>query len=107
MLFIDIDHFKSINDRFRHSEGDRVLCDLVARTQKILRTTDMLGRMGGKEFLVILPDTCAKEAAQIAERIRLVLETPSEGLTLYSVSIGSQPMSIAPRPQRSGASAGI
>ncbi|CAN5892533.1 hypothetical protein BH11PSE8_BH11PSE8_28640 [soil metagenome] len=57
VVMIDVDHFKSVNDRFGHSVGDRTLVALTARTLEVLRDVDTLGRWGGEEFVVILPQT--------------------------------------------------
>lgn len=70
MLMLDIDHFKSINDSFGHAAGDEALCRLVELCQEELRETDHLGRMGGEEFAIALPETGISEALEVAERLR-------------------------------------
>ncbi|WP_432286738.1 GGDEF domain-containing protein [Aminobacter sp. BA135] len=70
LLVIDADHFKSVNDRFGHAEGDEALRIIVAAIQPCLRGDDMLGRLGGEEFAVFLPGASPLNAADIAERIR-------------------------------------
>jgi diguanylate cyclase (GGDEF)-like protein len=70
ILFVDIDHFKAINDRHGHETGDRVLQQLSARLRGIIRETDLLFRWGGEEFVVLLPHTVPGEAPVLAERIR-------------------------------------
>jgi diguanylate cyclase (GGDEF)-like protein len=70
LLMIDIDHFKTVNDTYGHTTGDRVLRNFVATIQKHLRTHDLLGRYGGEEFIVLLPDTDSNEAIPVAERLR-------------------------------------
>jgi diguanylate cyclase (GGDEF)-like protein len=57
VVLIDIDHFKSVNDRFGHGVGDRALVALAARVTLVPRDVDMLGRWGGEEFVVVLPET--------------------------------------------------
>lgn len=57
IILIDIDHFKAVNDRFGHSVGDQTLVALAARITPMLRDADMLGRWGGEEFLVVMPET--------------------------------------------------
>jgi len=69
LLMLDLDHFKSINDRFGHLEGDRALVALAQVLRSELRASDVVGRLGGEEFAMILPDTQPEEAAQVAERI--------------------------------------
>ncbi|MDH4987930.1 GGDEF domain-containing protein [Aminobacter anthyllidis] len=77
LLVIDADHFKSVNDRFGHAEGDEALRMIVAAIQPCLRRDDMLGRLGGEEFAVFLPGASPVSAADIAERIRRsVAEAP-------------------------------
>ena len=69
-LYIDIDHFKKINDKYGHQGGDEVLRDVAARIKAELRLSDALGRFGGEEFLVLLIDASADDALSVAERIR-------------------------------------
>ena len=71
MLLIDLDHFKSINDRFGHALGDRVLEIFTQAARQSVRSTDLLGRLGGEEFAAVLYDTSREKAAAVAERIRL------------------------------------
>jgi len=85
LLAMDLDHFKSINDTYGHQAGDRVLIEFVADVKTLLRRHDQLGRFGGEEFVVLLPETAAETAAAIAERIRLMMATRKSGCT---VSIG-------------------
>jgi len=91
-LLIDLDHFKLINDRFGHPIGDQVLRGFVDRCCERIRKIDLLGRIGGDEFAVLLPRADAPAAAEIAERIRSSLtEAPIEteaGPVDLSVSIG-------------------
>ena len=76
-MFVDIDHFKRINDRYGHECGDRVLQQLSARLRGIIRETDLLFRWGGEEFVVLLPHTVPGEAPVLGERIRAaVAERP-------------------------------
>ncbi|MDQ7831158.1 MAG: diguanylate cyclase [Desulfovibrionaceae bacterium] len=92
MLSLDIDHFKRINDYYGHPAGDQVLCHFVSIIEKTLRLTDRLGRMGGEEFNILLPQTVALDAALIAERIRAEVEkSPAlyeQKTILFTVSIG-------------------
>ncbi len=70
VLLVDLDHFKSINDRFGHALGDRVLETFAATTLESLRATDLLGRIGGEEFAAVIYDTDSDKALAVAERIR-------------------------------------
>jgi diguanylate cyclase (GGDEF)-like protein len=70
LLLMDIDHFKNVNDRHGHSVGDRVLRAASDLFQSQLRRSDLLGRYGGEEFTVLLPETDARGARIVAERIR-------------------------------------
>lgn len=71
ILFIDIDHFKSINDKYGHPIGDMILCHFSGLVESTLRSTDYLGRWGGEEFLAVLPETTSGDAFTLAERLRL------------------------------------
>ncbi len=70
VLMIDLDHFKSINDRFGHATGDLALSHFSAVCKSCLRSPDHLGRMGGEEFAVLLPETNIEDAHVVAERLR-------------------------------------
>jgi diguanylate cyclase (GGDEF)-like protein len=77
LLFVDIDHFKSVNDTHGHPVGDAVLREFVACVRTCLREEDILGRWGGEEFLILLPGTDADRAIGVAERVRAaVAEQP-------------------------------
>ncbi len=67
---IDIDHFKSVNDKYGHPMGDQVIRSLAWILKQRLRKTDLVGRYGGEEFLVILPGSSADQAAERLDRIR-------------------------------------
>ncbi len=70
VLLIDLDHFKSINDRFGHALGDRVLEIFTDAARKSTRGSDLIGRLGGEEFAAMLVDTNRDKAVEVAERIR-------------------------------------
>ena len=74
-LLLDVDHFKSINDRYGHPVGDLVLRDLADRIRAELRSSDLAIRYGGEEFLVLLVCTAESDALRVAERIRRRVET--------------------------------
>jgi diguanylate cyclase (GGDEF)-like protein len=69
-MFLDLDHFKTLNDRFGHSGGDDVLTAFVAIVHENIRPTDFLFRFGGEEFCCLLPHTNTEQAHRVAERIR-------------------------------------
>ena len=84
---IDLDQFKRVNDRFGHQAGDRVLVDFATRVTGLLRSSDVFGRMGGEEFTLLLPQTAAAEALQVAERIRMAL-VEADITPTYTASLG-------------------
>ncbi|GAC1564950.1 MAG: hypothetical protein NVS3B14_01130 [Ktedonobacteraceae bacterium] len=73
VLFIDLDHFKQINDTWGHRAGDAVLCETGRRLKEVLRREDFVGRYGGEEFAIILIGTALAEARQVADRLQRVL----------------------------------
>jgi diguanylate cyclase (GGDEF)-like protein len=87
-IMIDIDNFKAINDQYGHLVGDQVLKAISARMRDTVRAYDILGRYGGEEFLIIMPDTSLEDATGLAERIRTrVKEEPVNNATV-TVSLG-------------------
>jgi diguanylate cyclase (GGDEF)-like protein len=74
MLALDVDHFKRINDSYGHDAGDVVLRRVADTCRAALRSRDKMGRTGGEEFVVVLPETDATVAAEIAERLRVAVE---------------------------------
>src|SRR3989344_5239000 len=87
MLMLDLDHFKTINDTHGHQAGDRVLVEFAAKVQRCLRSKDLLGRFGGEEFALLLPNTPLDAALQVAERIRAAC-VPQGNEVGCTVSIG-------------------
>ena len=88
MALIDIDHFKQINDTYGHLVGDAILRTVSKTLSSHLRKTDLVGRYGGDEFCVILPDTTAAQAQEILERLRhAVHEFEYPGLPQLSLSL--------------------
>ena len=73
VLFVDVDHFKSINDKYGHDAGDQVLRHVAEEMTGVVRSGDFLFRYGGEEFLVVLSDTQSDLAYQVAERLRMNL----------------------------------
>jgi diguanylate cyclase (GGDEF)-like protein len=72
-LALDLDHFKHINDTYGHSSGDEVLAAVGSALQSACRESDFVGRAGGEEFLVLLPDTDLEGAQTVAEKIRIAI----------------------------------
>jgi diguanylate cyclase (GGDEF)-like protein len=74
LMVVDIDHFKRINDELGHAAGDKALAATVTMIHGLLRAGDLIGRLGGEEFLVLMPDTDAVQARTAAERMRARVE---------------------------------
>ena len=100
VFMIDLDGFKDINDRFGHSLGDRVLRLFADTARKNLRSSDLVGRMGGEEFAVVLADACRDNAFRVAERLRsafaeaaaTVGSLPVHATASFGVSIIQDPL---------------
>lgn len=92
VIALDIDHFKSINDRYGHPVGDAVLVAVAKRCQEVVREADLLARTGGEEFSLILPETPLHTATDVAERLRALfdgydLQIPGERIAI-NMSLG-------------------
>src|SRR6266700_130305 len=94
LMLVDVDHFKQVNDRHGHPAGDSVLRELADRMMRQVRSVDLVGRLGGEEFAVVMPETSLGGAIVVAERLRLavaeepfILQGNSDRLPL-TVSIG-------------------
>jgi len=74
VLILDIDFFKKINDTYGHDEGDKVLVDVAKRLMRSVRDADLVARLGGEEFVAVLPDTRTGIGLQVAERLRRSME---------------------------------
>ena len=83
VVVLDLDHFKRVNDRHGHAEGDRVLAATGRRLSSVVRESDAVGRLGGEEFVLVLPGLDATEAREVAERARAAVA---------EVSVGGQPL---------------
>ncbi len=93
IAFIDIDHFKAVNDTFGHEMGDVVLRGVADVFRESIRSVDLIGRYGGEEFVLVLPETPVDEAAEVAEKLRLLVlkkhfDAGSAGELAVSISIG-------------------
>ena len=93
ILMLDIDHFKKINDTYGHQSGDLVLKSIASTFHKELRSVDIVGRLGGEEFALILPETGIEKATEVAERLREIISANEvalpDGMKIsITVSIG-------------------
>jgi diguanylate cyclase (GGDEF)-like protein len=92
ILMLDIDHFKQVNDQFGHAVGDQVLNQLANRCRKFVRDVDLVGRIGGEEFAILIIENDAESASQIADRLRIEIAHPAfrtdGGDISITVSIG-------------------
>lgn len=88
LAFLDLDHFKRVNDEFGHEAGDKVLINMIARVSQHLRHGDMLVRWGGEEFLLIMPDTSLEHAEAVLARLRDVGFGARPDRTPVTASIG-------------------
>jgi len=86
VAMLDIDHFKSINDRFGHAAGDEVLKTVAGLLTSTCRTSDVIARWGGEEFLLLLPETTLEQGFMLAERLRVAIES----CNMESVGAGQQ-----------------
>ncbi|MEO0003532.1 MAG: hypothetical protein RLZZ22_1224, partial [Pseudomonadota bacterium] len=92
LLMMDLDHFKRINDTWGHGSGDQTLRHFVRLVSDHLRSEDVIGRVGGEEFVIFLPNTGLEAAAGVAERLRALIESQpvagAQGPIALTVSIG-------------------
>ncbi len=88
LLLIDIDHFKSFNDRFGHAAGDHVLKRIASSIMTTVRTDDLVFRFGGEEFVVICDGMAADPALALGERIRREVAGSEDGASQVTVSVG-------------------
>ena len=90
LMMLDLDNFKTINDRFGHAAGDRVLKTVAERLQGNLRGLDLVARVGGEEFLVVIADISKERALDIAQRIRSVI-----GQSEFDVGNNQSPVTVS------------
>lgn len=89
IMILDIDHFKAVNDTYGHDAGDEILKAFALRVKQLIRNSDLLCRLGGEEFIVVMPDTTSTVAATIAERIRQAISAAP-----FPIETGCQMLSI-------------
>lgn len=87
VLFVDLDHFKAVNDRHGHAAGDEVLKSAVGAMRRAVRSSDLLGRIGGEEFVVFLPDTDRAGAMRAAENVREAIRGMTVALDGASMTV--------------------
>ncbi len=87
-IIVDIDHFKFVNDQFGHLAGDEVLKEIARQFRNIVRAYDIVGRYGGEEFLIILPDSNLEQAWNFAERTRMKIKENAIGGSRITISLG-------------------
>ena len=73
IIYYDLDHFKKVNDTYGHNAGDKILKESAEIVKNVIRKDDIQGRFGGEEFIIVLPNTDAQTAADLAERIRIAV----------------------------------
>jgi len=99
MLMLDIDHFKRVNDRYGHAVGDEVIRFVANACRESKRSPDLVGRMGGEEFAILLPETDLVQAGVVAERIRSKVASQTiahpRGSFRITVSIGMAPAALS------------
>jgi diguanylate cyclase (GGDEF)-like protein len=91
LLFIDLDNFKKFNDQYGHVEGDKLLCQFAEVLRSIVRRQDAVGRWGGEEFVVLLPQTDTRIGLAIGERIQNQVRKELSGVTV-SIGVASYPL---------------
>ena len=101
-LMLDIDHFKRVNDNWRHAAGDAVLREIAQRIESQVRASDVAARYGGEEFVVLLPGTDVGSAMLLAERVRTAVsakpvDLPNGDTVTITASIGISEVHPAPQ----------
>ncbi|MBI4984816.1 MAG: GGDEF domain-containing protein [Rhodocyclales bacterium] len=98
-VFLDLDHFKHVNDTYGHAVGDLVLVKTAETLQRCLRECDILGRVGGEEFIALLPDTPLEQAATAVERWRAEFAALSVGEHGVKVAVSAGIAQLAPEEE--------
>lgn len=97
LAYIDLDNFKAMNDQFGHTRGDRLLRVVAKTMQQNVRQTDMVGRIGGDEFAVLLPETAADSAAAVLQKLHAVLHAAMQ-VRNWPVSFSLGAVTFQPPP---------
>ncbi len=97
VALLDVDHFKNYNDDFGHQAGDEVLRQLATILRNAVRAHDLVGRYGGEEFLILLPDTDQTAAVVLADRLRLAIDSHTWPLRHVTASLGVSTASLSTR----------
>jgi diguanylate cyclase len=96
LMLFDIDHFKQINDEFGHGAGDEALKLVAGGARKMLRSRDLLGRIGGDEFIALLPETSVSDALHVADRMVRHVDTERLGLKQAPLSLSFGVVQVMP-----------
>lgn len=99
MVLLDLDHFKKINDHYGHHKGDETLVEVSAVLNQQLRESDVVGRFGGEEFILMLKNTSLEKAEQVAERCRIAIQqlqifSDEDELIPVTASFGITPAAV-------------
>ncbi len=89
LMILDIDHFKAVNDTHGHDAGDEILRAFAERIKTVIRGVDLLCRLGGEEFIIVMPDTTLEVASKVAERVRHCI-----GAALFAIDHGMQQIPV-------------
>jgi diguanylate cyclase (GGDEF)-like protein len=96
-LMLDVDHFKQVNDTYGHQVGDLVLIQLGQLIRKSLRGTDIVGRIGGEEFAVVLPETGIEQTVELTERLlNTVRDTKIDAETPFNITVSIGVATVPP-----------
>ncbi|GAB6046053.1 hypothetical protein JCM11957_16520 [Caminibacter profundus] len=88
ILFFDVDFFKKVNDNYGHEFGDFVLSEIGKTLKNIFRKSDIVGRWGGEEFIVVLPETSFEDAKKVAKKLRKTIENYDFKGKKFTISVG-------------------
>lgn len=89
LMILDIDHFKRVNDTYGHDAGDSILKTFAARIRNVIRNSDLICRLGGEEFAVLMPDTTLEVGTRVAERVRRSIDSAP-----FALAIGRPPVPV-------------